>query len=38
VILGNDTMIRAYREDIPANGKPVQDGAAMAKMFKRSSI
>src|SRR5215203_5325679 len=31
-ILGNPTMIKAYREGIPANGKPVPDGAAMAKI------
>jgi hypothetical protein len=31
-ILGNPTMINAYREGIPANGKPVPDGAAMAKI------
>jgi hypothetical protein len=31
-ILGNPTMIKAYREGIPANGKPVPDGAAIAKI------
>jgi hypothetical protein len=31
-ILGNPTMINTYREGIPANGKPVPDGAAMAKI------
>ena len=31
-ILGNPTMIKAYREGIPANGQPVPDGAAMAKI------
>lgn len=31
-ILGNPTMIQAYREGIPANGKPVPDGAAFAKI------
>lgn len=32
VILGNPTMIDAYRAGIPANGKPVPDGAKMAKI------
>jgi Cytochrome P460 len=32
VILGNPTMIEAYRVGIPANGKPVPDGAKMAKV------
>src|SRR6186997_1869456 len=32
VILGNPKMIDAYRAGIPANGKPVQDGARMAKI------
>jgi hypothetical protein len=32
VILGNATMIEALRDGIPANGKPVPDGAAMAKL------
>lgn len=32
VILGNPTMIRAYEAGIPANGKPVPDGAKMAKI------
>ena len=31
-ILGNPTMIRAYNDGIPANGKPVPDGAMMAKV------
>ena len=31
-ILGNPTMIRAYRDGIPANGKAVPDGAVMAKI------
>ena len=31
-ILGNPAMIRAYSDGIPANGKPVPDGAAMAKV------
>src|SRR5262245_10023702 len=32
VILGNPAMIKAYNDGIPANGKPVPDGAAMAKI------
>jgi hypothetical protein len=32
VILGNPVMIKAYHDGIPANGKPVPDGAAMAKV------
>ena len=32
VILGNPTMIAAYQAGIPANGKPVPDGAKMAKV------
>ena len=31
-ILGNPTMIMAYRDGIPANGKAVPDGAALAKI------
>jgi hypothetical protein len=31
-ILGNATLIQAYRDGIPANGKPVPDGAAFAKI------
>ena len=31
-ILGNPVMIDAYRAGIPANGKPVPDGAKMAKI------
>ena len=31
-ILGNPTMIKAYRSGIPMNGQPVPDGAAMAKI------
>jgi hypothetical protein len=31
-ILGNATMIKAYRDGIPANGRAVPDGAAMAKI------
>jgi hypothetical protein len=32
VIVGNPAMINAYRAGIPANGKPVPDGAKMAKV------
>ena len=32
VIVGNPGMIAAYRAGIPANGKPVPDGAKMAKV------
>jgi hypothetical protein len=32
VILGNPVMIDAYRAGIPGNGKPVPDGARMAKV------
>jgi hypothetical protein len=32
VIFGNPTMIAAYQAGIPANGKPVPDGAKMAKV------
>ena len=32
VILGNPEMINAYRAGIPGNGKPVPDGAKMAKV------
>ena len=32
VILGNPVMIDAYRAGIPANGRPVPDGAKMAKI------
>ena len=31
MILGNPVMIEAYQAGIPANGKPVPDGAKMAK-------
>jgi hypothetical protein len=31
-ILGNPTKIQAYRDGIPANGKAVPDGAAIAKI------
>jgi hypothetical protein len=32
VIVGNPAMIAAYEAGIPANGKPVPDGAKMAKV------
>src|SRR3954451_23537016 len=32
VIVGNPTMIAAYKAGIPANGKPVPNGAKMAKV------
>jgi hypothetical protein len=32
VILGNETMIDAYRAGYPGNGKPFPDGAMMAKI------
>ncbi len=32
VILGNPAMVAAYKAGIPANGKPVPDGAKMAKI------
>ena len=32
VILGNPAMVRAYQDGIPGNGKPVPDGARMAKI------
>jgi hypothetical protein len=31
-IVGNPAMIKAYSDGIPANGKTVPDGAAMAKI------
>ena len=31
-ILGNPAMIQAYRDDIPANGHAVPDGAVLAKI------
>jgi hypothetical protein len=31
-IMGNPAMIQAYQAGIPANGKPVPDGAKMAKV------
>lgn len=31
-IMGNPAMIAAYRQGIPANGKPFPDGAKMAKV------
>jgi hypothetical protein len=36
-ILGNPTMIKAFNEGVPANGKPVPDGAVMAKVEWRKS-
>jgi Cytochrome P460 len=35
MILGNPAMIEAYQAGIPANGKPVPDGAKMAKVHWR---
>src|SRR5262249_2266825 len=35
VILGNPAMVDAYRAGIPANGRPVPDGAMMAKVHWR---
>jgi hypothetical protein len=32
VILGNPTMIEAYRKGVPGNGQPFPDGAKMAKI------
>ena len=32
MILGNPAMVAAYRAGIPGNGKPVPDGAKMAKI------
>jgi hypothetical protein len=32
VIVGNSTMIDAYNEGVPGNGKPFPDGAKMAKI------
>ena len=32
MILGNPVMIDAYQAGIPGNGKPVPDGAKMAKI------
>jgi hypothetical protein len=32
VILGNPTMVQAYKAGIPGNGKPFPDGAKMAKI------
>jgi hypothetical protein len=36
-ILGNPAMIKAYKEGIPVNGKPVPDGAKMAKIEWKKS-
>jgi hypothetical protein len=39
VILGNPTMVKAFREGIPGNGKPFPDGAVMAKIvWKQKEI
>lgn len=39
VILANPVMIKAYREGIPANGKPFPDGCRMAKIeWKQKKI
>src|SRR5262245_1222414 len=35
MILGNPEMIAAYQAGIPGNGKPVPDGAKMAKVHWR---
>jgi cytochrome P460 len=35
MILGNPVMMDAYRAGIPGNGKPVPDGAKMAKVHWR---
>jgi cytochrome P460 len=32
IIAANPVMIAAYREGFPANGKPVPDGAMLAKL------
>src|SRR5271169_2196765 len=32
VIMGNSVMIDAFKEGVPANGKPFPDGAKMAKI------
>src|SRR5688572_6408301 len=37
VILGNPTMIDAYKAGIPENGKPFPDGAKMAKIHWQSA-
>jgi hypothetical protein len=37
VIVGNPTMIGAYRSGIPGNGKPFPDGAKMAKIHWKSA-
>lgn len=38
VITGNAIMIKAYKDGIPANGKPVPDGAVLAKIEWRKKI
>jgi len=37
-ILGNPAMIEAYKAGIPDNGKPVPDGAKMAKIHWKARI
>ncbi len=40
VIVGNPTMIKAYKAGIPGNGKPFPDGSMIAKLqwkFKKST-
>jgi hypothetical protein len=37
VILGNPTMIEAYKSGIPGNGKPFPEGAKMAKIHWTAS-
>jgi hypothetical protein len=32
MIMGNSVMIDAFKEGVPGNGKPFQDGARMAKI------
>ena len=36
-VLGNPVLIKAYNDGIPANGKPVPDGAMFAKVEWRKS-
>jgi len=38
VIVGNPAMINAYKEGFPANGKPVPDGAVLAKIEWQKKI
>ena len=37
-ILGNPAMIQAYKAGIPGNGKPVPDGAKMAKIHWKATM